>query len=128
MRFQFLIPVVLGSTLLAAYACGSDATIAPLSSSDGGLTPNADASTAGAGGSGNQSDSGSTPLGGGGNGTADAAVAPDGSAQDAGDNDAALGPGLVDGDGYGVVYSAETSIGIDSRDDCSATFDEDGNL
>ncbi|HEX2878005.1 MAG TPA: hypothetical protein VHO25_00575, partial [Polyangiaceae bacterium] len=46
----------------------------------------------------------------------------------AGDSGMTVAEGGLGGDGYGIVYSAESAIGIDGRPECSATFDNDGNL
>lgn len=70
---------------------------------------------------------GAAPTGGT-NGTPDAAINDDGGAVDAGDGSTTTGEGGLGGDGYGIVYSAESAIGIDGRPECSATFDSDGNL
>lgn len=127
MRFRLLSLVLTTSTVLSAYACGDDATIAGSSNTgDGGFIPNSDASSAGSGGTANQMD-GSAPTGGT-NGTPDAAINDDAGAVDAGDGSTTTGEGGLGGDGYGIVYSAESAIGIDGRPECSATFDGDGNL
>jgi hypothetical protein len=126
MRFRLLSLILATGTLFSAYACGDDATIAN-PSGDGGFFSNPDASAAGNGGTANQTD-GSVPPGGGGNsGNPDAATIDD-AGLDAGDSSIGVGEGGLGGDGYGIVYSAESAIGIDGRPECSATFDSDGNL
>jgi hypothetical protein len=114
---------VIGGILLVTYACGEDANIA--SSSGDAAIGDPDASSAGSGGSASSSDGSASGSG----NLSDAASDPDASTEE-GDDAGDSGPGgvLIDGDGFGLVYSAHTNIGIDSRPDCSAEFDDAGNL
>jgi hypothetical protein len=123
MRFRKLTLVLSIGSLLTAYACSDDATSSAPSSA--GVFPDPDGSAAGSGGSSNQADASANPAGAS-NGNSDAAASSDAGVTtgDASTN----GSALIDGDGYGIVYSAQTAIGIDQRPDCSATFDEEGNL
>jgi hypothetical protein len=125
MRFRLLSLILTTGTLFSAYACGDDATVAS-PSSDGGFFTSPDASAAGNGGSANQPDGSASP-GGSNGGNPDAAPTNDDAGLDAGDS-GSVGEGGLGGDGYGIVYSAESAIGIDGRPECSATFDSDGNL
>jgi hypothetical protein len=122
MRFRLLSLLLTTGTLFSAYACGDDATVAAGSSNS-----NLDAS-AGSGGSANQPDGSVTPNGGNSNDTPDATSSDDASVDPSDGGVADADAALIEADGYGIVYSAETSIGIDSRQECSASFDADGNL
>jgi hypothetical protein len=125
MRFRLLSLILATGTLFSAYACGDDATVASSSSN----VSNPDASAAGNGGSANQPDGSVSPGGGGNSGNPDAAATnDDAGGVDAGDSGTTVAEGGLGGDGYGIVYSAESAIGIDVRPECSATFDSDGNL